>query len=105
MPKIVDHDAYRNELLQKYFDDFAQRGYNDVTMREIAQSLGVSTGSLYHYFPTKNSILESMMQLASRRDISGAVENKGGDWEQEFINYLSNVAQYCSILSRKDLIE
>ncbi len=28
------------------------------------------------------------MQLASRRDISGAVENKGGDWEQEFINYL-----------------
>jgi AcrR family transcriptional regulator len=73
MPKIVDHDAYRNELLQKYFDDFAHRGYNDVTMREIADSLGVSTGTLYHYFPTKKSILENMLQLASRRDISGAV--------------------------------
>ncbi|MGI5880241.1 MAG: TetR/AcrR family transcriptional regulator [Syntrophomonadaceae bacterium] len=79
MPKIVDHDAYRNELLQKYFDDFAQRGYNDVTMREIAKSLGVSTGSLYHYFPTKKSILESMMQLASRRDISGAVDKITAD--------------------------
>jgi AcrR family transcriptional regulator len=73
MPKIVDHDAYRNELLQKYFDDFAHRGYNDVTMREIAESLGVSTGTLYHYFPTKKSILENMLQLASRRDISGAI--------------------------------
>jgi len=73
MPKIVDHDAYRNELLQNYFDDFAHRGYSDVTMREIAESLGVSTGTLYHYFPTKKSILENMLQLASRRDISGAV--------------------------------
>ena len=75
MPKIVDHDAYRNELLQKYFDDFAHRGYSDVTMREIADSLGVSTGTLYHYFPTKKSILENMLQLASRRDISGAVKS------------------------------
>jgi AcrR family transcriptional regulator len=74
MPKIVDHDAYRDELIQKYFDDFAQRGYKDVTMREIAANLGVSTGTLYHYFPTKKSILDQMLQLASIRDISEAVE-------------------------------
>ena len=79
MPKIVDHDAYRNELIQKYFDDFAHRGYKDVTMREIADNLGVSTGTLYHYFPTKKSILEHMMQLASVRDVSEAIESITAD--------------------------
>lgn len=73
MPKIVDHDAYRDELIERYFDDFAQRGYNDVTMREIAAKLDISTGTLYHYFPSKKNILEHMLQLASRRDISGAM--------------------------------
>ncbi|HPF21204.1 MAG TPA: TetR/AcrR family transcriptional regulator [Syntrophomonas sp.] len=73
MPKIVDHDAYRDKLIERYFDDFAQRGYSDVTMREIASKLGISTGTLYHYFPTKKNILEHMLQLASRRDISGAM--------------------------------
>ncbi len=73
MPKIVDHDVYRDDLIERYFDDFAQRGYSDVTMREIAAKLGISTGTLYHYFPTKKNILEHMLQLASRRDISGAM--------------------------------
>jgi len=73
MPKIVDHDVYRDELIHRYFDDFAQRGYNDVTMRQIAEKLDVSTGTLYHYFPTKKSILEHMFQLASKRDISEAI--------------------------------
>lgn len=99
MPKIVDHDAYRNELLQKYFDDFAHRGYSDVTMREIAESLGVSTGTLYHYFPTKKSILENMLQLASRRDISGAIASIKEDTPLEdriraFSNYIMEKEQW-----------
>lgn len=70
MPKIVDHEKYRRELLNKYFEHFARRGYADVTMREIAQALDVSTGTLYHYFPTKKSILEQLFKLASRYDAS-----------------------------------
>ncbi|NJL79674.1 MAG: helix-turn-helix transcriptional regulator, partial [Richelia sp. SM2_1_7] len=56
MPKIVDHEKYRKELLWKSFDLFAQKGYGSVTMREIAKELGVSTGTLYHYFPNKESL-------------------------------------------------
>lgn len=70
MPKVVDHKAYREELLDRYFELFAKRGYSDVTMREIAAELGVSTGTLYHYFPTKKSILEQLFKKASRLDAS-----------------------------------
>jgi len=61
MPKIVNHDAYRRELLEKAFDVFTRKGYNNVNMKEIAAEIGVSTGTLYHYFPSKQSILAEMI--------------------------------------------
>jgi len=62
MPKIVDHNEYRKDLLSRAFDLFAQKGFAAVTMREVAQGLGVSTGTLYHYFPSKEALFEQLMQ-------------------------------------------
>lgn len=70
MPKIVDHDKYKEKLLQGFFEIFARKGYENTTMREIAQETGISTGTLYHYFPTKKAILEQLFALASRIDSS-----------------------------------
>lgn len=72
MPKIVDHDEFRQELLDRYFDLFAKKGYLNVTMREVATEMGTTTGTLYHYFPTKNSLLEELFYMASRIDTSQA---------------------------------
>jgi AcrR family transcriptional regulator len=59
MPKIVDHDQYRKELLSKCFDLFAEKGYGSITMRQIAEGLNVSTGTLYHYFPANKLYLSN----------------------------------------------
>lgn len=69
MPKIIDHDEHRKVLLKTCFDLFAQKGFRNVTMREIAKEIGVSTGALYHYFPTKEHILEQMFAWAVEDDI------------------------------------
>jgi AcrR family transcriptional regulator len=69
MPKTVDHGEYRKELLRKCFDLFGRVGFSNATMRQIAQEIGVSTGTLYHYFPTKVSILEQMFAWAAEQDI------------------------------------
>lgn len=60
MPKIVDHDQYRKEMMLHCKELFCKKGYANVTMREIARELDVSTGTLYHYFPTKQSIFEQI---------------------------------------------
>jgi AcrR family transcriptional regulator len=73
MPKIVDHDVYRDELAMKCFDLFARKGYAAVTMREIACELKVSTGTLYHYFPNKMDILEQVFYLTAKRDVADGV--------------------------------
>ncbi|MDY6938598.1 MAG: TetR/AcrR family transcriptional regulator [Cyanobacteriota bacterium] len=70
MPKIVDRDAYREELLRQCFDLFAEHGYASITMRKIAKELGVSTGTLYHYFPSKESIFEQLMEYLCAYDTS-----------------------------------
>lgn len=62
MPKIVDHDLYRAELLAKCMPIFVTKGVSSVSMRELSKELGVSTGTLYHYFPTKEILFESMVK-------------------------------------------
>jgi AcrR family transcriptional regulator len=63
MPKVVDHKQYREVLLTKSFQLFADRGYASISMRQLAQELAVSTGTLYHYFANKQEIFEQMMML------------------------------------------
>lgn len=57
-------------------------GLNDLTTILIARELGVSVGSLYHYFPNKHAILYAMGEqwLASMTDALEELEQK--DLEQ-----------------------
>jgi AcrR family transcriptional regulator len=69
MPKIVDHEQYRKELLAQSFDLFADKGYGNVTMRQMAKELGVSTGTLYHYFPSKEALFGQLVEELNQRDM------------------------------------
>ena len=76
MPKIIDHDQYRAELLIECFDLFTSKGYAAITMRQIAIGLGVSTGTLYHYFESKEAIFEQMVWFRAEqglREIGGKI--------------------------------
>lgn len=74
MPKVVDRDRYRQELLKQCFDLFAQRGYGSLTMRQIAAKIGVSTGTLYHYFSSKEELFIQLIEEITERDILYANE-------------------------------
>lgn len=69
MPRVIDHAVYKEEILAKCFDLFARRGYGNLTMRALARELDLSTGSLYHYFPSKEAIFEEMVTWLSGRDV------------------------------------
>ncbi|RHX85025.1 TetR/AcrR family transcriptional regulator [Leptospira stimsonii] len=69
MPKIVNHEKYKIEILSKCVDILARRGYSAVSMREIATELDVSTGTLYHYFATKEDIFKELVKFVLNKDI------------------------------------
>ena len=43
---------------------FAQKGYHNTSMREIARDLGMNQSSLYHYFDSKEDILYALLNDA-----------------------------------------
>lgn len=40
---------------------FFERGYHGTSMRDVAAAVGIQMSSLYHYFPSKQSLLFSIM--------------------------------------------
>ena len=40
---------------------FNQRGYNDVSMRDIAEALGISVGNLTYHCPRKEALMEAVV--------------------------------------------
>ncbi|MDQ0689203.1 TetR/AcrR family transcriptional regulator [Arthrobacter sp. W4I7] len=58
MPKIVDHDERRLELVDATWRIIARHGLEGATMREIAMEAGFANGALKPYFPTKDTLLE-----------------------------------------------
>jgi len=57
MPKIVDHDVQRAKFAEAAMSLIAQQGLEGVTMRAVAAEAGLSYGSLFHYFSSKDELL------------------------------------------------
>lgn len=82
MPKIVDHDARRREIVMATWRVIAEGGLAGATVREIAREAGCSSGVLAHYFTDRQDILASAMVMAHRgvRDRADArIEKEGVD--------------------------
>jgi AcrR family transcriptional regulator len=88
LPKIVDHDARRADILRRCFSLFAERGYSSLSMREIAQTLDVSTGTLYHYFDGKRSLFERMFDWVAAQDAEAAKVEVPADVAREIRGHL-----------------
>lgn len=69
MPKIVDHQAYSQQLAQGAAGYFSDHGYAGTSMRKLAQHLGLSKSALYHYFATKEDLF-----LACTKQVMGAFD-------------------------------
>ncbi len=57
MPKIIDKSARRSEVVSAALSVFAERGYHRATMQAIAGRAGLSKGSVYEAFESKESLL------------------------------------------------
>jgi AcrR family transcriptional regulator len=67
MPKVVDHEARRAELVAAVWRVIATRGLAAVTIRDVAAEAGWSSGALRHYLPTREELLVFAFRLAGDR--------------------------------------
>src|SRR2546430_5801327 len=51
----------RTELLELAARMFAERGFRATTVRDIADAAGILSGSLYHHFDSKESMVDEIL--------------------------------------------
>jgi AcrR family transcriptional regulator len=81
VPKIVDHDERRLELVDATWRIIARLGIEGATMREIALEAGFANGALRPYFATKDTLLEfafSHVFNRTNRRVERVTEGKAG---------------------------
>nr|WP_062340267.1 TetR/AcrR family transcriptional regulator [Herbidospora sakaeratensis] len=67
MPKIVNHDERREEVVAAARRIILREGIEAATTRAIAKEAGYSNGVLTHYFADKDEILLSALRTSHRR--------------------------------------
>lgn len=82
--------ARPGELLDAALELFVEKGFAATRAEEVAARAGVSKGTLFLYFPSKEELFKAVV----RENISG----KFGTWEREFQTFEGSAAdmvRYC----------
>jgi TetR/AcrR family transcriptional regulator len=83
-------EARPGELLDAALDLFVEKGFAATRSEEVAARAGVSKGTLFLYFPTKEELFKAVV----RENISG----RFAEWAQEFETFEDSTAdmvRYC----------
>ncbi|OZG71614.1 TetR family transcriptional regulator [Hahella sp. CCB-MM4] len=60
--RVTDPDSARGRLLSKAAHLFKEKGYERTTVRDLAASVGIQSGSIFHHFRSKEEILFAVME-------------------------------------------
>jgi AcrR family transcriptional regulator len=89
LPKLLDNIEER--INNSAFNLFAEKGYNQVTMKMIAQDVGISVGTLYNYYSNKKDLFLKSFKLSFDHiyfSLNNIIEKEKGTYE--FIKFLYN---------------
>lgn len=62
MPKVIDHDQRRREIVEVAKRLIIDGGFEAATMRSIVTAAGFANGALKHYFASKDAIVEATFE-------------------------------------------
>jgi AcrR family transcriptional regulator len=60
-------ETTKERILSVAIDLFAQKGFDAVSLREIAEAAGIRKATLYYYFTSKDQILENIFDYTMSR--------------------------------------
>jgi len=60
--EIKDHEIRKNEIVTAAQAQFMQKGYDTTTIQDIIDALGIAKGTFYHYFKSKDELLDEIVE-------------------------------------------
>ncbi len=74
-------EVRRAEILQAAWGLFAEKGYEGTTVALVLERAGIAKGTFYHYFPSKEALLDAVVEAMTERglaEVEAAVAAAGG---------------------------
>jgi AcrR family transcriptional regulator len=78
MMAAVARKSRRGEILECFTELVAARGYDEVSVRDVAEALAISKGTILHHFRSKEALLEQLNADYMRRRLAEAAEFLAG---------------------------
>jgi AcrR family transcriptional regulator len=94
-------DETRHRILDVAVDLFIERGYAGTSVRDISERLGMTKGSLYYHFASKEDVLNALVQPLMD-DLDKFVASAGDDDrdERDLVERLVNLLDRHGVLLR-----
>ena len=72
MPKVTEaHSAARRQqIIDAAYRCFARKGFHQATMRDIYAEANLSPGAVYHYFDSKDAIIQASFAFDYQRSLA-----------------------------------
>ena len=108
MARIVKEDEYnvrRNEILESAKRFVYTRGYEQMAIQDILDDLQISKGGFYHYFTSKQALLEALierMMLEAEQVITHIVQDQNLPALEKFQRFFDTTARWKT--ARKAII-
>jgi len=100
MPRVVIEEEYavkRNEILETALRLIYTTGYEKMSIQDILDALTISKGAFYHYFDSKQALLEALierMMVEAEQVITPIVEDPHLSALEKFQRYFDTVARW-----------
>lgn len=79
----------KEETVKRALNDFMQYGFKTFTMDDLASKMGISKKTLYEHFPSKNDLVEAVLDYAldmSCKNVEAFVQGDGSVIENVYRN-------------------
>ncbi len=107
--KQVDRPDTRSELVEAAWELFAHNGYEGTTVNAIIEKVGLSKGAFYHYFESKEDVLDAVVEHVTEHvieDVDPMLRDAGRDanhkldclisvfrsWKEENLEMVRNIS-------------
>lgn len=98
-----EYTAKRNKILDSALRLIYTKGFERMTIQDLLVELGISKGAFFHYFASKNELLEALIERMTSeiiQELDGIIEDASLNAQQKIEHYFQSALRWKT--SRKD---
>ena len=101
MRQVKEHNERKNEIIDVAEVLFYSKGYESCTINDILKQVGIAKGTFYHYFSSKEEILDAVLD----RIISQMLARIHGSLASASVNHPERLMQVFLAMRVDDIVD